>query len=101
MVSVVEKKERQKLASDLHDDVGQLLSLASLKVRALGDAGGDDADPRIRELAQILAETRQRVSSLSFQLSPPLLQDVGLVAAVSWLADDLKRSYGLVVRVAD
>ena len=101
MVSVVEKKERQKLASDLHDDVGQLLSLASLKLRALGDALGGERDLRIRELAGILAQTRQRVSSLSFQLSPPLLQDVGLVAAASWLAEDLERSYGLVVRVPD
>jgi PAS domain S-box-containing protein len=101
MVSVVEKKERQKLASDLHDDVGQLLSLASLKLRALSDALGGEPDLRIRELAEILAATRQRVSSLSFQLSPPLLQDVGLVAAASWLAEDLERSYGLVVRVMD
>jgi PAS domain S-box-containing protein len=100
-VSLVEQQERQKLASDLHDDVGQLLSLVSLKLRALGDALGGEPDLRIRELAEILAATRQRVSSLSFQLSPPLLQDVGLVAAASWLAEDLERSYGLVVRVPD
>ena len=38
--SLAEQQERRKLASDLHDDAGQLLSLASLKLRALADGGG-------------------------------------------------------------
>jgi two-component system sensor histidine kinase UhpB len=97
--SLAEQQERRKLASDLHDDAGQLLSLASLKLRVLGTDGGGVSDPRIREVEEILAEARRRVSSLSFELSPPLLHDVGLVAAAQWLAEDLGRRYGLVVTV--
>jgi signal transduction histidine kinase len=41
------------------------------------------------------------MTSLIFQLSPPLLHDVGLVAATRWLAEDMGRRYGLVVSVAD
>jgi signal transduction histidine kinase len=37
---------------------------------------------------------------LSFQLSPPLLHDLGLVAATRWLAEDLEHRYGLAVEVA-
>jgi PAS domain S-box-containing protein len=98
--ALAEQRERRTLASDLHDDAGQLLSLASIKLRALADglAGGSRAG--IEEVTEILAEVRQRVSSLSFQLSPPLLHDVGLVAAAHWLAEDLERRYGLVVHVA-
>jgi PAS domain S-box-containing protein len=99
--SLAEQRERRKLASDLHDDAGQLLSLASLKLRALGDAGAGERDGQLRELAEILAEARRRIASLSFQLSPPLLHDVGLVAATRWLAEDLKRRYGLAVEVAE
>jgi PAS domain S-box-containing protein len=98
--SLAEQKERRKLASDLHDDAGQLLSLASLKLRALGTDGAAKDDARIREVEEILAEARRRISSLSFELSPPLLHDVGLVAAAQWLAEDLERRYGLVVTVA-
>jgi len=97
--SLAEQKERRKLASDLHDDAGQLLSLASLKLRALGTDDRGAIDARIREVEEILAEARRRVSSLSFELSPPLLHDVGLVAAAQWLAEDLGRRYGLVVTV--
>ena len=99
-VSLAEQRERRKLASDLHDDAGQLLSLASLKLRVLGTDGVGESDARIREVEEILAEARRRVSSLSFELSPPLLHDVGLVAAAQWLAEDLERRYGLVVTVA-
>ena len=88
--SLAEERERRKLAADLHDDAGQLLSLASLKLHALGDALGWSGAPRIGELEELLAEMRRRISSLSFQLSPPLLHDVGLIAAAQWLAEDLK-----------
>ena len=99
--SLAEQRERRKLASDLHDDAGQLLSLASLKLRALADALTGERDGQFRELAEVLAEARRRIASLSFQLSPPLLHDVGLVAATRWLAEDLGRRYGLVVKVAE
>jgi signal transduction histidine kinase len=99
--SLAEQRERRKLASDLHDDAGQLLSLASLKLRALADALTGEEDGQFRELAEILAEARRRIASLSFQLSPPLLHDVGLVAATRWLAEDLERRYGIAVKVAE
>jgi PAS domain S-box-containing protein len=100
-VSLAEQQERRRLASDLHDDAGQLLSLAALKLRALADAVIGEQDDDFCELAEILAEARRRITSLTFQLSPPLLHDVGLVAATRWLAEDLERRYGLSVSVAE
>jgi signal transduction histidine kinase len=97
---LAEQRERRALAADLHDDAGQRLTLASLKLRALADALGDRSAGEVRELEELLAETRRRVSTLSFELSPPLLHDVGLVAAAEWLAESKQRRYGLVVRVA-
>jgi two-component system sensor histidine kinase UhpB len=98
--SLAEQRERRALASDLHDGAGQLLSLASLKLRALGEELGDKGRARIQDLEELLAETRRQVSSLSFQLSPPLLHDVGFVAAAQWLAEEKKRRFDLVVHVA-
>lgn len=97
--SLAEQRERQKLASDLHDDAGQLLSLACIKLRALRGEGA--AGKPVLEVEEILAEARKRIASLTFQLSPPLLHDVGLVAAARWLAEDLQRRYGLTVKGLD
>ena len=98
--SFAEERERRALASDLHDDAGQLLTLASLKLRALADDLGERDNEAIGDLDELLAETRRRISTLSFELSPPLLHDVGLVAAAEWLAERKQHRLGLVVRVA-
>ena len=99
--SLAEQRERRSLASDLHDGAGQLLSLASLKLRAMADTLGGECSAGIQDLEELLAETRRQVSSLSFQLSPPLLHDVGLVAAAQWLAEEKERRFGLVVHVEE
>lgn len=99
--SFAEERERRALASDLHDDAGQLLTLASLKLRSLAAELGGRCAGEIRELEALLAETRGRVSSLSFSLSPPLLHDLGLRAAAEWLAESKQRRFGLVVHIAE
>ena len=98
---LAEQEERRRLAADLHDDAGQLLALASLKLRALRSAPEAGRAAATRELEELLGEVHQRISSLSFQLSPPLLYDVGLGAATEWLVEDLKRRYGLAVQFSD
>ena len=100
-VSLAEQHERRKLASELHDDAGQLISLAAIKLRVLANAVSSDCQREFSELSELLAHARQRISSLSFQMSPPLLHDVGLMAATRWLAEDLEQSYGLVVTIVD
>jgi len=97
--ALAEQRERRALAADLHDDAGQLLALASLKLRALSDSLGGQGAEGIRDVEEVLAETRRRISSLSFQLSPSLLHDVGLVAAAQWLAEDKEQRFGLAVRI--
>lgn len=99
--TLAEEKERRKLAADLHDDAGQLLSLASMKLRALADADEPQQGASFAELEHLLREARSRVSSLSFQLSPPLLHDVGLIAALQWLADNMEESHGLDVTIVE
>jgi PAS domain S-box-containing protein len=97
--ALAEERERQRLASDLHDDVGQLLSLAGIKLGMLQKARGDRAEQLRDELAELVSRAHQRTESLTFQLSPPILRDMGLAPAVEWLAEDIKRSYGLSVHI--
>lgn len=99
--ALAEQHERRKLASDLHDDAGQLIALASIKLRALTTRLKGDPARELAELSGLLDQTRQRITSLSFQMSPPLLHDIGLIAAVRWLAEDVERNYGLAVTVVD
>ncbi len=99
--SLAEQRERRSLAEDLHDDVGQLLSLASLKLRAFAHAKADEQPAQLQALTELIADARNRITTLSFQLSPPLLHDVGLLAATRWLAEDLLQRYGLTVTIVE
>jgi signal transduction histidine kinase len=98
----VEERERRKLAVDLHDGLGQLLVLASMKLGMLRRyAEAHELDPKVREVEKLLSEANERSRSLTFQLCPPILYDVGLMAATQWLVDEMQRSYGLQVTLAD
>jgi PAS domain S-box-containing protein len=94
---MAEEEQRRALAADLHDDVGQLLSLLAIKLRALQDALAGDPARAIGEIHALANQARQRISTLSFELSPVLLFDVGLLAATERLAEEIESEYGLHV----
>lgn len=96
----VQEDERRRLARDLHDGVGQ--NLTALKHRLVqlgaalpaGDAGlRDQFDKAIALCADTLEDTR----SMSRLLRPPILDDLGLEAALRWLARSQTESGGAEV----
>ncbi|WP_346286522.1 MASE4 domain-containing protein [Zoogloea sp.] len=100
--TLAEETERRAIARDLHDDIGQLLHVAKIRLEALRRSG--DADERARhctQLDQALGEAGARIRSLTAQLSPPVLDQLGLVAALHWLAEEMERTYDLTVEVSD
>jgi PAS domain S-box-containing protein len=92
----VEENERRELASLLHDDLGQRLVAAKLR---LGTLLRDGASEGLKEVLDMLDDTHRAVRSLTFQLSPPILQDLGLVAGLRWLAREMETRFGLEVAV--
>ena len=97
-----EARERRTLARDLHDALSQPLALAGTKLAALRDeAGGSSLAARLGEVQTLIANADERARTLTFRLCPPVLHDLGIVAAAEWLAEDLKRQFGLHVFVSD
>ncbi len=101
-LSMAEERERRRIAGELHDNVGQNLILSRLKLAMLADrmAGYDD-DGTIQEINELIGRSVQDIRTLMFQLSPPLLDDIGLEASLAWLADKMRTDYGLLVRISD
>lgn len=94
--TLAEERERQAIAHDLHDDLGQRLHVLRLKLDGLAKHR-PEAGEEIASLRQLLAEASQIVRSLTSQLSPPVLRKLGLVAAIQWLIEEMARQYGLRV----
>jgi len=101
-LSLAEDRERRRLAADLHDHIGQNLAAARIGLSEL--AASDDtvkASPTLDRIGQLLAETVRATRSLTFQLSPPVLHELGLEAAVAWLVEDIRERYGIAATLRD
>jgi PAS domain S-box-containing protein len=105
-LTMAEERERHLVAQDLHDSLGQTLAAAKLKLSALDPPQQDNPSGiqlrrEVREIEVLLDEANHAMRSLSLQLSPPALQELGLAPALEWLADEMLRSFRLNVRVSD
>ena len=100
-LTVSEERERRTIAADLHDDLGQTLALVQIKLDLLRQQVPSGAVAEgLAAASALLLQTSQRMRSLAFQLSPTILYELGLVPALEWLADEMKRLYSLKVSVA-
>lgn len=94
----IEDRERRQLATDLHDQVGQSLAAVKMYVDGL-IANTSDGMPleRLQLIANIVEETVQDIRTLTFELSPPILYELGLDAALEWLAEEFQHKYSIKV----
>jgi len=99
-LSLTEEQERRRLATDLHDHVGQILALAQIKLGAIRESASSThlVEP-MDEVRRLIEQTIQYTRSLSFELSPPILYDLGFEAAVEWLAELIQEQHGITVQV--
>ncbi len=99
--SICEENERHAIARDLHDNLGQMLHVARIKIDALAKKLPDAADKDLGDLRELVTDASRQVRSLTSQLSPPVLLDLGLIPALRWLADEMEGTYSLRVEVED
>jgi signal transduction histidine kinase len=99
-VSAAEARERQRIAQGLHDELGQLLTMVQFKLGELsqGRSAGDGTDP-FEDLRQLVRLAVQATRLVTYELHSPLLQQLGLEAAVHGLAQRLQRASTMQVRV--
>ena len=95
-LSLAEEHERRRLATELHDQCGQTLALARLKLHMLGDhVTGEEVTQLHRETLGLISQASDQVRTFTFELSPPVLYEVGLGAALEWLAERFEQQYGV------
>jgi PAS domain S-box-containing protein len=99
-VSLTQERERRRLAVDLHDQISQPLVLANMQLKGLRKQSGDvTLSAALGEVAGRLEQLIKLTSTLTFELSPPILYELGFLAAVEWLAEEMQRRYQLHVVV--
>ncbi|ODT46697.1 MAG: hypothetical protein ABS70_00440 [Nitrospira sp. SCN 59-13] len=90
-LTLIEQRERQRLATELHDYLAQLLVFGRMKLSQARRGNLGPATTLVKELDDMLDEALTYTRSLVAQLSPPVLREFGLVVAIKWLAEQMRR----------
>ena len=98
----VQDEERQRLARELHDSTAQGLAALAMNL-SVAQACRGTLDARARraldECEVLLDRCSREIRTLSYLLHPPLLEEVGLPAALRWCAEGFARQSGIKVEV--
>jgi PAS domain S-box-containing protein len=97
-LNLSEERTRKAIAQTLHDEVGQMLALARMKLSSALNLPEETAVEKIVEevldmLGLVIKETR----SLMVEISPPVLHDLGLGAAIDWMAERMSSEHGIAI----
>jgi PAS domain S-box-containing protein len=98
-MDAIREEERRMMAREIHDQIGQALTalkldLAGLRARLPGEAQGDLVQ-RAGEMDQLIDQTLDTTRRLSTALRPPILDDLGLEAAIEWQAREFQTRTGV------
>jgi signal transduction histidine kinase len=96
-----EDRERKAIADDLHDSVTQTMALSISMLKSIHDLSSRENTRKMNQTKCLLEQSLSSIRSLTFQLSPPILYDVGLEAALQWLCEDFFEKYGVMVRLVN
>ena len=93
-----QEEERRRLSRELHDELGQALTALKINLDVARRALPDDTPPRLRhsvyEASTLAVQTLERARSLSLELRPAMLDDLGLVSALRWEVDRYEQRTG-------
>jgi PAS domain S-box-containing protein len=99
-IELEQQRERGRIARGLHDEVGQILAVARAKLKALVKTGaGGDAPEPAAEISALVDSAIEQIRTLTFELSSPILRELGLVAAIENLCEQLEKDSDVEFRV--
>jgi len=101
-LSFIEERERKRLALYLHDEIGQSLALLRMKFGSLtGIWGSKSRKQNIQQIRDLLEEVIDQTHTLTFELSPPVLHQLGLEAAIEWAGEKISQDFGIEFMFSD
>lgn len=95
-LSITEERERRKIAEFLHDGISQILSLANIKLSAIPPSDQNlKTAQTINESIELIDNAISQTRSLTYDLSPPILYELGLIPAIKWKLEQIENKYGI------
>ena len=102
-LSLIEERERHRLATELHDQIGQSLVISKMKLDSLRySVSSSESAEVLEEVSDCLGQIIQDTRTLTFDLSSPILYELGFEAAVAeWLTERIQKKHGIATELED
>ena len=102
-LSLTEERERRRLATVLHDHIGQSLVFSKIKLDQMRKSGSSgELTEALKDVSRCLERVIQDTRTLTFDLSDPILYELGLEAAVAeWLTEQVQEKHGIETEFQD
>jgi PAS domain S-box-containing protein len=83
-----QETERRNIARELHDEIGQALTVMQLNLQSmLLSPGTEVVSPRLNETLEVVERVLEQVHDISLDLRPSILDDLGLEPALRWYTE--------------
>ncbi len=93
---LVEEEQRRHLAIVLHDHLGQSLAMAKIKMSGLLKSIKDpDLLAKLKAIDTDIADAVKQTRSITYELSPPVLHELGLIEALEWRLEKIKLEHNI------
>jgi len=95
-----EARERRRISTAIHDGIGQTLAATKIKLGAIRSSlPSSELLGQLDEARDLISSAIQETRTLTFELSLPVLYEIGLKPALEWMAEQYHRKYGLPVMI--
>ena len=95
-LTLTEERERRRIATDLHDRIGQALAISKIKLGGLRESTSSiGLNGDVDEVRNLIEQTIQDTRSLIFDLCPPFLYELGFEKALEWLVEEIQKEHGV------
>lgn len=97
-----EDEVRKKTAAFLHDGISQNLAMAIMKLSSVADGVvGDRKLQSLNDALHLIEKSIKESRLLTYDLSPPILHELGLVQALKWKLDKIEAEFGIQTRIIE
>jgi signal transduction histidine kinase len=95
-ITLIEEKQKQRIASNIHDHMSQSLVISKMRINEL------KKNPKLKEIVEDLkfieiniSEALKNSRKITYELSPPVLYQLGIIDALNWLLEDTEATHNI------
>jgi PAS domain S-box-containing protein len=99
-ITMVEEKQKKEIASNIHDHLSQSLVISKMRIKELKrNPALKVIDEDLQFIETHISEALENSRKITFELSPPILYQLGIIDALNWLLEDLETTHKITFQL--